>query len=76
MNVIVKILTIRYNEKVRCVSLPTGKQGKPRGSGGKMLLRDDSPDEDGDWDLDELLEMMGDAEGTSGDVLPGGTLLM
>lgn len=44
-----------------------GKQGKPRGSGGKMLLRDDSPDEDGDWDLDELLEMMGDAEGTSGD---------
>ena len=37
-----------------------------------MMLRDDTPDDDGDWDLDGLLEMLDDAEST-GDVCPGFT---
>jgi hypothetical protein len=31
-----------------------------------MMLDDDTPDDDGDWDLDGLLEMLDDAE-SSGD---------
>ena len=38
-----------------------------------MMLRDDTPeDDDGDWDLDGLLDMMDDADST-GDVLLGFT---